>query len=272
MNQKRTFFVAISLCLFLVMTSADILKKAGKAGNTGSPTENNCNQCHTGNALNSGGLMTITSDIPNNQYTPGQVYNMTATVSKEGMPIFGIGVEALKSSNTNGGTLSITNAAETQILSAANTRINVVHKLNGGLQTGTKSFAFRWTAPVAGTGNITFYGAGVAGNNSNSNAGDFVYTTTLAVTEAIANAIAPAFEPENIRIYPNPANDWLNVATDLKDIQTISIMDINGKIVATSDANAMTTMYVKSLESGLYFIQAVNKDGNVVAVQKFVKN
>lgn len=270
MNQKRTIFIVAAFCLFIVMTSADILKKGGRAGNTGSPGENRCNECHGGNPLNSGGLMTIASDVPNNQYTPGQTYTITVTVAKDGFPIFGMGVEALTASNTNAGTFIITNATETQTLTAPNGRVNVVHKLNGGLNLGSKTFTFQWTAPMSGTGAVTFYGSGIAGNNNNNDNGDFVYTATLALTEMVSS-ISPAFHAENIRLYPNPANDWLNVETDLTNLKSIVVVDMNGRVVADYDADALTSVFVKPLPAGLYFIQAVNKDNEVVATQKFVR-
>lgn len=271
MNQSRTLFVFAAFCLFLIMTSADILKKVGKSGNTGSPGENNCTECHTGSPVNTAGMMSITSDIPNNQYTPGQIYNIAVTVASEGKTIFGLGIEALKTSNTSAGTFIITNSAETQILNAPNGRPNVTHKLNGGTATNSKTFTFQWTAPVAGTGNVTFYGSGVAGNSSNSNNGDLVYTTNMVLTEQIGNAIDPAFNTDNIRIYPSPASDWINVETSLYNLETLNITDINGKTVATYKAQAMTSLFVKSLPMGLYYIQAVTQSGDIIASQKFVK-
>ncbi|MBK7964340.1 MAG: hypothetical protein IPK10_02840 [Bacteroidetes bacterium] len=93
------------------------------------------------------------------QYTPGQTYPITVTVSKTGMPLFGVDVECLTSTNGNAGTFTITNTASTRLLSATVSgvsRVNVTHKMNGGLAANSKSFTFNWTAPAAGTGPVKF--------------------------------------------------------------------------------------------------------------------
>ena len=54
----------------------------------------------------------------------------------------------------------------------------------------------------------------------------------------------------NIVIYPNPARDILNISYDNK-IDEIQLIDIEGKILLTSDMNELN---VSSIASGNYFI------------------
>jgi len=52
------------------------------------------------------------------------------------------------------------------------------------------TWSFDWEAPVAGTGDITFYGAFIqAGYPMGSNMGDFYSSTTLSASEFLATEI-----------------------------------------------------------------------------------
>ena len=175
----------------LVLLCSAIVKQNGIAGRTGSPGESNCRSCHSDFALNSGGgSITIQSPgTPGFQYTPGQTYSMSVTVAQSSINLFGVGIEALNSSNINAGTLSNVNS-NLHVLTAGNGRTNLVHSTNGGASSNSKVFSFSWLAPVAGTGNVTFYFAGVAANGNNSDGGDWVYTGTQIFTEAACAAPA----------------------------------------------------------------------------------
>src|SRR6185436_7418712 len=78
------------------------------------------------------------------------------------------------------GTLIITNTVETQLVGANK---YVTHKFAGTSGSGSRTWNFNWTAPVAGTGNVTFYGAFNCANNSGNSAGDTIYKSTLVVSE-----------------------------------------------------------------------------------------
>jgi hypothetical protein len=186
---RKILITTLPLAALIIMTSLQ-MSDNGKAGRTGSPGETNCTNCHNSFTLNSGGG-SITMQSPGMtgfQYTPGQTYTMSVTVARTGSSLFGVGIEALTSANANAGTLNITDPASTQIKSATVSgvsRRNIVHVLNGGASTDSKVFNFSWTAPAAGTGNVTFYFAGVSavgtGNGNENN--DYVYTSTQVLTE-----------------------------------------------------------------------------------------
>src|ERR1044072_20143 len=122
MNIKKTRIMVIAAIAFgAFAVSFDVLDDNGKAGRTGSPGESNCTGCHTGSALNDGtGSVTISSpDLPTWEYMPGDTYAINVTVARTGNPLFGFDLECLTGSTPaqNGGTLLVTNAAETHILS-----------------------------------------------------------------------------------------------------------------------------------------------------------
>jgi hypothetical protein len=197
-NMIKKLLLTIALLGSFVVFTSSMLDNNGKAGKTNSPGEQTCvNGCHQSFALNSGpGSISISAaGMTNNQYVPGQAYNMTITVAQTGVGLFGFDCEALLASNNNAGTLTITDAASTRIKQAtvnSVVRNNVTHTLNGGSSANSKAFNFTWTAPPAGSGNVTFYFSGVAANASNTNSGDYVYNSNQVFTEACALPAQPS--------------------------------------------------------------------------------
>lgn len=264
MKRTRTYFFLFALCAFVIGTGA-VLDNNGKSGYAGSPGEQICSSCHGGAATT--GSVILGSDMVNWEYVPGQTYNMTVTISQTGMAVFGLCTEALNSSNVNAGTLVA--GTGSQIKTASNGRKCVTHVLNGGAVANSKTYTFTWVAPVAGTGNVTFYVASVAGNKNNQDSGDAVYKTTQVITEKTNVAIDETFNVKDIQIAPNPVADWANITTTRTDIAAYHILDVNGKEVM----NVSTApIFVASLAKGMYFVQAINKENNVVAVNRMVKN
>jgi len=259
------------VCIGFASISA-IMKEDGRAGATGSPGETTCNtsQCHTGNTVNAaGGSIVISAPtLTNWEYVPGTVYPISVTVARSSVSLFGLGFEALRSTGANGGTLVITNATQTKILNAfigGNNRSNVVHKQNGGASSGSHTFNFNWTAPVAGTGNVTFYSAGNAANGNGNAAGDFIYTTSHIVTE-MTSGIKDITDESAMQVYPNPVVDKFKVRFNLKESAFVEIkmLDTQGKVVSDVLSNTLpageqelqhTPMI--NLSPGVYFLQMI---------------
>lgn len=73
--------------------------------------------------------------------------------------------------------------------------------------------------------------------------------------------------PLNISIYPNPANDFVNITLDRQlDNATISLLDIAGRVVATQAVNGATTMQLQTgqLSQGVYILTLDANDSEVV--------
>jgi hypothetical protein len=142
----------------------------GRAGRTGGAGESSCSSCHGGS--NANGSVAISSNIPAIGYTPGTTYTMTVTVTYPGRTCFGVDVISLNAANTSTGTMIITDATYTKT-SVSGGRTNLVQKT----PKSTGTFSFNWTAPAKGTGNVTFYYAGLACNgNGTDDSGDYTYT------------------------------------------------------------------------------------------------
>lgn len=236
--KRSATLISMAIPAFILVT-AGALNDNGRAGRTGSPGETTCVSCHDNYALNSGGgAITLGSTNMNAwEYVPGTNYHMVCTVARTGNSLFGLGLEALTSTNNNAGNLVITNSASTQIKTATVggvSRRNVVHTLNGGVGTGSKAFAFDWTAPATDIGNVTFYYAGVAANGDGDEAvGDYVYNGSQVVTPAAANSVEEFAGPGQLSVFPVPAADHFTMAYTLSTGASVqaSLHDMQGRLV-----------------------------------------
>ena len=118
------------------------------SGYTGSPFDGkNCTNCHGGSASTVAGM--ITSNIPAAGYTPGASYTITVTVSGSGNKGFEVSPQ-----NAAGTLLGTLTAGSGNKLVGSGKYVTQSSSL-----TGTATWSFGWTAPAAGTGSVTFYGA-----------------------------------------------------------------------------------------------------------------
>lgn len=285
--KKTTIAViaAITATGFATM-SFDMLDDNGKAGRTGSPGETTCTGCHTGAVINDGvGSVVISSpDLGVNwEYMPGDTYTINVTVSRLGSPLFGFDLECLTGSTPaqNGGTLVVTNAAETHILNATVSSVvrkNMTHQLNGGLGTDTKTFTFDWIAPATNIGNVTFYCTGNATNGNGAKTGDHIYSTTQVVTPAFGAGTDDLSDADQtFNVFPNPASENIfvnyNVAAGERVDFTLSTLD--GKSVGpvytfTGTGTRVTSMLAlpTDLATGIYFVQM--QSGETSNIKKVV--
>ena len=71
---------------------------------------------------------------------------------------------------------------------------------------------------------------------------------------------------ENIKIFPNPAIDYLNISDADNKIKSVELIDINGKILLSTEEKNIN---VSLLASGIYTIRLALKDK--VITTKFSK-
>lgn len=284
----RNSFIALLLVAVAALTVTsgfEIQDNTGQAGRTGSPSEQTCNiTCHTGFALNDGtGSITLSSpDMPTWEYMPGDTYRIEVTVARVGNSLFGFDVECLTGATPpqNAGTFIITNTTETQIKNfvvSPVTRKNVVHKLNGGIGTDSKTWSFDWICPTTNVGNVTFYATGNAANGNNTSSGDHIYKTSQVVTPAIGAGISDNNAQNGFNVYPNPAHDNLSVsftAEPNEDVM-INLISLEGKVVSTlynGTSNGLPAQLQLALptdlQQGMYLVQLAH--GNVSVTHRIV--
>ena len=178
---------------------------------TGAPgaTEFTCaiSGCHTSFALNTGGGSVAISGMPDN-YTPGQDYTITVTVTFTGRIRFGFQSTIIDDQGRSTGTITATEPNNRTSIQngtvGGNLRRYINHTGNG---TGQSSWSFRWTAPATAVGRITAYAAGNAANNSGGDDGDYIYTTLKAsqpmTAPAAVTTVSAANYAANAILAPN---------------------------------------------------------------------
>lgn len=82
-------------------------------------------------------------------------------------------------------------------------------------------------------------------------------------------------EPEKIRMYPNPANDYviISVPANIASANTkLEVRDAVGKLVMTETiSQGITTLRLTELKDGLYFFKVISHN-QTVKVGKVVKH
>ncbi len=274
--KKKLALVSIIFIAFIT-ASFTILSDDGRAGVTGSPNENTCNQsgCHNSFTVNTGGgSVTIAAPaLTNWEYVPGQTYTINVTVAKSGASLFGLGFEALNSSGANAGTL--TAGSDTKILSApiaGNNRTNIVHTGSGNATSNSHTFSFTWRAPASNIGNVTFYCAGNAANRNGMTSGDYIYTISQIVKPAALTGIEEGAFAKQVTVYPNPAVDYLQIEnkSNLLPVMTVSILDLHGRLIEKRpNVGENEKIKVGNLQNGLYLLKIETEEETTI--KQFIK-
>ncbi len=172
------------------------------ASRTGAPGELTCaiSGCHDTFAINTGGGSVAITGLPDN-YTPGQDYTLTVTVTLAGRTRFGFQATVLDAQGRAAGTLTATDSRtflQTREVSAGNPRRYVNQGVSGF---AVSSWSFRWTAPTTAPatagGLITVYAAGNAANGDRDTTGDNIYTTSKASQPMTAPAAVATVSAAN---------------------------------------------------------------------------
>jgi uncharacterized protein (TIGR03437 family) len=166
------------ICVSLLFAVLPIFARSEGApiGNTGAPGDGVCRNCHTSFPLNpDGGSIRIQTG----SYKPGLPQNVKVTVSHPDAVRWGFQITArwAKDLSQTAGRFSPINTEVQPLGEGTYATHTSTGTLSGG-SNGTKTFELNWTPPPGiDDGDIVFYAAGNAANNSGNNQGDRIYTT-----------------------------------------------------------------------------------------------
>jgi hypothetical protein len=247
--------IRLAYTLFFGLLAAVVLmsNKNGRAstppgaGNTGAPGDQAlangtpivCNSCHTPsnpNPISSTTTIAVLDSLGNTvtQYLPGKVYTARVTINTvSGNPLrWGFQMIALKDAgNTDLDGFSDINPNNYKIVTVNSTGRTYAEHDNSS---STNIFNVRWTAPVAGTGNVTFYAAGNAVNNNGSSGGDGASFSNLKLSEGSTTATQnPDAARIGMRVWPNPvvSNAQMLVALPEAGAYRLAAFDLSGRMV-----------------------------------------
>jgi hypothetical protein len=239
------------------------------AGNTGSPADNgSCGTspaCHNNaNPITSNSL--LVSSIPAAGYTPGATYTFIVSFSGTGNKGFQVSPQ-----RTNGqymGTLINTTTSGSGRTQIVGTKY-ITHGIAQSV--ASASWTFNWTAPAAGSGAVTFYGAYVSGRFGTHG------KTAVTYQENLSSSVNETAKLNRLSIFPNPVTDKINLNFTLESNQMvrINVFDITGKsMIKLFDGQESQGEHTKSfdlserLNTGMYFITL--EKGDKKLTQKFL--
>ena len=272
--------VIIALSFLLLFAGQEIYsnRSAAPVARSGGAGESTCavSTCHGGTPNTGPGEVAITSTATNNQYSPGATYTISVTVTQSALVRYGFEILVGHHSGFNAtqGTILITNATGTQLITSGQKKY-VTHRTAGTIgTTGTHTWSFDWVAPVSGMGDLGFYVAGNATNDNNAKTGDLIYTSSMVLAEATVS-IANSMEHPWIGLTNagTDRNNELILKNFPKGEVNVEILDVNGKTIssklhATQIAETRIQIPTQNLEQGIYFLKTSSE--SLVKTQKFV--
>lgn len=228
------------------------------SGRTGSPGDGtNCTECHAGTVIP---LTTgISTDIPGSGYVGGQTYNITVGTGLEQIGVSTYGFE-LSPQDASGKYLGTFSAGTGSTIVAPGTYIG-----HSGPLSGTNpSWTFQWTAPVAGSGAVTFYAAVVAANGNGVTTGDVVLTTNHTVQEVTASVTTNNI-PDQFMVSATPSGNLsIKVNTSVSGVYQLNVVNLYGQSSSTTTVevnqglNLLTIPLTTKLKSGVYVVNLSN--------------
>lgn len=243
---------------------------------TGSPisTGLTCSQCHSNSPGNFNPSITARLlDAGNNvvtSYIPGETYTWEVSMTAaNGSPKYGFQSVALLSGNLNAGNFTAI---------SSNSKVTTFSGRKYAEQTAPSTsglFQLSWTAPAAGSGNVTFYTKGNATNGLGTTSGDNpVSHPNVVISEQSGNDISEF--SRYFRIYPNPAQEQLNLLAAEGGILNLEIIDLSGRILITetiqTQAGNPHAISLNDLSVGAYFIKLTNQNSGSIHYTPFIKH
>lgn len=183
--KRNTLTIATALVL-LAASMIWALSTGPENGRTGAPGESNCTVgCHSSFALNSGdGSYSIT--VPTS-YIPGDTLDIQLNIADPGQQRWGFEITVLDNADQPVGELIVTEPTRTQKSTDISTGREYIKHTALGTDAGTADvgpgWTLKWASPTVPAGDVTFYAAGNAANWDLTNLGDYIYTTSAAVTQ-----------------------------------------------------------------------------------------
>lgn len=274
---KKKFTLVLSIVLMTGMVydynfrMAHTDPNGAPSGSAGAPADNNstCARagCHSGPAITNQ-TATLTG-VPASGYVPGETYDMTITMLNGGSR-FGFGLTPQDLQGNLLGSMTLTEPTATKLTGGSK---YLTHLFGGTSGSGTKTWGFQWTAPTAGTGSVTFYGAFNFANNDGGSSGDAILAESFTFNESSVG-ISEA-QLEALSVYPNPVVDEIHVAAkDVDEEIMVTLYDVQGRKVIDEKYKGVADIKIdvraKSLNTGVYLMR-LEAGGNTTVKKLMVK-
>lgn len=244
-------------------------------GKTGAPGDQTCTQCHSGSVQSGTGFQTVvlTNDAGQivTNYIPGEQYTVTVgmlTLNAKN----GFEVVALTPNNSEAGSVTVTNAANTKTVNAGN-KTRITQKSSGTI---LNNWSFAWTAPATNLGNVTFYLATNTSNSNNTNSGDAIRTSQHVIGSTASIQENTSKVAINLGYVQASNSLTIDLTSKLNGEAAINLVDLSGKSVqfeqlgnVATGSNLLQVKLNNQLPKGIY-IAHINVNNNFVSKKIYI--
>lgn len=270
---KHVVRISLPLSLFCLLFIGQVASYSSgpPPGNTGAPGNNTCASagCHNTFGLNSGpGILSVSTDIPQSGFLPGETYSITVSMKESSRTIFGFQSLLFGEAAQSGvGTIQLTDTERTRTITASGNTYAEQSK-TGSAAVDSAIWSFDWLAPDKGTGDVTIYTAAMAANGNGNKQGDRVYTSALLISENPTASLVELSEVAEAQLYPNPVQDQLSIRVTLSEPTPMrwQIHALDGRLVSSGETSTQSGSWNKvfdlsSLANGLYLLEIRTNSG-----------
>lgn len=245
-------FACITLLSLFSLSTVHSNPGGAPGGASGAPADNNntCARsgCHSGSPSDRDGI--LSSNVPSTGYVPGQTYSISVLITQQGINRFGFQASPQAANGAVQGTITITDAARTQLISGK----YVTHRQASINSANSNSWGFNWTAPAAGTGEVNFYAAAMAANSNGGTGGDLVFRDVLTLQEDVGVGISSTEEQAALQIFPNPA-EGNELQVVLPRSASLKIYSLSGQCMGVFEGQeGHNALNITNLPAGLYYL------------------
>ncbi len=254
MLQNKTILFVISgmIGMIFLLGNAGGAALVQKTDRTGSPlSPGPCQTCHTsGNFNTSVDAKLLQDNNPVTTYMPGEVYILQVVVNaNQNAQQFGFQTVALQGQgNSQAG--SFQNPQTGVAVRTVNNRFYPEQQYPSLKDT----FRLEWVAPIAGTGDVKFYTAGVATNANGNSGGDGSAFTNMTIQEFGASSVQNS-RPDGFEIIAHTAG--ISIELSVPEVAgQIVIYDLMGNMrsVRPYQGSSQIQIDLTDLNAGAYFL------------------
>ncbi|MCB0515933.1 MAG: choice-of-anchor V domain-containing protein [Chitinophagales bacterium] len=221
-------FIAVILLNILLPSRRNGLATVNGDGGVGAPGDGTtCIACHSSNGTYntsiSFNIYEENTTTPITAYTAGSTYDILFVTTANGGTPAGYGFQLLaleNAGNTNAGSWSSwsSNVKQASTGSGASLRYYIEHGV-GNTYSIPGSYTVKWTAPVAGTGDVTFYYGGNSVNGNNNTSGDDAALGSTIISENLC--------PSNLTLV-SPSDNITDTSIEIPAASTIYASNVVG--------------------------------------------
>lgn len=91
----------------------------------------------------------------------------------------------------------------------------------------------------------------------------------LEYVDSLIPGLQTILGTNDLTIYPNPTNEYLNISGNLLQNKSFKIYDIFGNLIYSDDLKQEIDM--SSFASGIYFLKLINKYNRIEQIEKIIK-